>query len=334
MKILGHYFDSSVFDHRLSKPFKYLSRDLPDHTFTLSTNCHREGFDWLCLGGRCKPEALPLIAQLKSRGTKFAWHTDDDLTSVPTWNRYRPATDYERDLYYVIRDCADFILCSTPHLETIVNRPHKTTTAPNLTDLAQFTSTSTPAPLAPGEPVRVLWSGSDTHVKDCELIVPAVKAMLKKYGNGVEFFFLGYCPDELLRDYLSDRVHYNEWIDLCLYSATLCKVRPHVCLAPMHDDQFNRCKSNIRIQESGALSAAVLASPVGEYQCVESGIDGETAVTEEEWVTKLDRLITDHEYRTHLATVGRRRCEREWDWNRVECREPWREWVRRLEAVR
>lgn len=331
MRVLSHFFDSAVCQHRITLPLRHLSRDFPQHQFRLAINCYPGDWSWFYLSGRCSPEALPQIAAQKAKGTRFVWGIDDDVLHVPEWNRYRPQTEYEHNLYYLIRDCADLIVTSTPHLASVVDRPTKTVVAPNLADLTPYADPATPAEVEPGKPLRVLWSGSDTHVQDCDLVVDAVKHCLKRFGKGVEFYFFGYCPPDLLRDCLGNGVYYHDWVDLPLYCSTLARIRPHVVLAPMVDDLFNRSKSPIRIFEAWSLSAAVVSSWAGEYKLIRNGVDGEYATDSAEWCEKLDLLLTNHEYRNRLACAGRERVEREYNWDRAECRKPWQDLVRRLE---
>lgn len=83
-----------------------------------------------------------------------------------------------------------------------------------------------------------------------------------------------------------------------------------VVLAPLADEPFMRCKSNIRCMTAGLARAPVVASPVGPYrEYVRPGFNGFLADTADEWEEHLERLVGDAERRRATGEGNRRSAE-------------------------
>lgn len=320
--------------HRLNLPFRYLTSDFPHHSFTLSKADPDPGRDYSAFFtySVSPPKNAPYFGLWKEKGL-LVWCLDDHILDLPPWHEKR-ITDEERGMWFVQRELADLIVVSTPALAATVDRPAKTLVAPNLSELGRYSPFTGPAPLAEGEKVRVLWTGSDSHLGDLRLIDGAVDRLLRKYGpERVEFYFVGAGPENSLRDWWGRGVRLVDWAPLEHYWNLLAQVRPHLSLAPLVDHPFNRCRSSLRVLEAWATWSPVVASPTGEYRLIESGTDGLFAETEDEWVGQVGRLIEDQTLRHSLARSGRERVERDHCWERAECRGEWHRVVERIEGL-
>lgn len=109
-----------------------------------------------------------------------------------------------------------------------------------------------------GRKPRVGWAGGSSHTGDLEMIVDVVK----EFANDVEWVFLGMCPRKL-QPYVHE-VHYG--VDITLYPAKLASLNLDLALAPVEDNLFNTCKSNLRLMEYGACGIPVICSDVECYR--------------------------------------------------------------------
>lgn len=109
-----------------------------------------------------------------------------------------------------------------------------------------------------GRKPRVGWAGGAGHTGDLELIADVVKAL----ADEVEWVFMGMCPAKL-RPYVHE-VHDGVAIDA--YPAALAALNLDLALAPLEQNLFNECKSNLRLLEYGACGFAVVCSDVRCYQ--------------------------------------------------------------------
>ena len=105
---------------------------------------------------------------------------------------------------------------------------------------------------------RVGWAGGSSHTGDLEMIVD----IIKEFSDEVEWVFLGMCPAKL-RPYVHE-VHYG--VDINLYPAKLASLNLDLALAPVEDNIFNSCKSNLRLLEYGSCGIPVICSNVECYR--------------------------------------------------------------------
>ena len=108
-----------------------------------------------------------------------------------------------------------------------------------------------------GKP-RVGWAGGIGHTGDLEMIADVVLAL----ADEVDWVFMGMCPDKL-RPAVKE-VH--EGVDISVYPRALAALNLDLAVAPLEDNLFNECKSNLRLLEYGACGFAVVCSDVRSYQ--------------------------------------------------------------------
>jgi len=83
-----------------------------------------------------------------------------------------------------------------------------------------------------------------------------------------------------------------------------------IALAPVKDNEFNRCKTPLKMLEYGVSKFAVISSDVGEYKKYSNEI-GLTANRPEAWADKVQELADNIELRRTLAQSLYNRVDRE-----------------------
>ncbi|WP_256665921.1 glycosyltransferase [Pseudomonas sp. 8Z] len=109
-----------------------------------------------------------------------------------------------------------------------------------------------------GSKPRVGWAGGISHTGDLDLIVDVVREL----ANEVEWVFMGMCPD-VLRPYVHE---FHGGVDIESYPAALAKLDLDLALAPVEQNLFNECKSNLRLLEYGACGFPVVCSDLVCYR--------------------------------------------------------------------
>lgn len=109
-----------------------------------------------------------------------------------------------------------------------------------------------------GRKPRVGWAGGSSHQGDLEMIADVVRTL----ANEVEWVFMGMCPEKL-RPYVHE---HHAGVDISLYPAALAALNLDLALAPVEDNIFNVCKSNLRLMEYGACGVPVICSDVECYR--------------------------------------------------------------------
>jgi uncharacterized protein (TIGR02996 family) len=322
----SHFQANACHFHRLFLPARFMRQDFPGCRIVSTTNDPPGEFDVYALHGLQPLTSFGAAGAWLYKGGRFIWSVDDDWKTVPDWNPAKPGDEQMWSYANALR-LAEWVLCSTPHLATTFPEQTKTVVAPNMLDLSPaYYPHSTPA-VEDGGPIRVLWAGSVTHREDVKQIAAGVDRVMRELGPArVQFYFLGMAPpDDLFLDHLHKGVIHRPTVAFEHYWNQIAGIRPHVVLAPMYECDFNLSKSNLRILEGWAQAAAVIASPVGEYRVVRDGEDGLVAANDDQWADAIYHAVTDPDLRYRLAAAGRKRVERDFNWDRWECRGEWRE---------
>lgn len=149
---------------------------------------------------------------------------------------------------------------------------------------------------------RVGWAGGVSHTGDLELIADVVKELAAE----VEWVFFGMCPDAI-RPYVHE-VHSGVEIDL--YPAALARLDLDLALAPVEQNLFNECKSNLRLLEYGACGFPVVCSDLRPYQ-------GDLPVTRvknrfKDWVDAIRMHINDLDASARMGDELRAKVLNDW----------------------
>ncbi|MEN9657060.1 MAG: hypothetical protein RL571_525 [Pseudomonadota bacterium] len=109
-----------------------------------------------------------------------------------------------------------------------------------------------------GKKPRVGWAGGASHTGDLELIESVVKAL----AHEVEWVFFGMCPDKL-RPFVHE---FHAGVPIGLYPAKLASLNLDLALAPLEQNIFNQCKSNLRLLEYGVCGFPVICTDIAPYR--------------------------------------------------------------------
>lgn len=115
-------------------------------------------------------------------------------------------------------------------------------------------------------PIKIIWCGSSTHDKDLLLIYPELLKIKDKYKDKVMIKLMGGVnnipqfnqDDGIIKQYINTNV-FN-------YYKILSNENAHIGLAPLCENEFNTCKSNLRFLEYSALNMVTVASNVYPFK--------------------------------------------------------------------
>ena len=150
--------------------------------------------------------------------------------------------------------------------------------------------------------------GSVGHKMDLELAVPAIRVILEQYSH-VTFETFGTIEmPEGLKDF-ADRVYshkvrrqYAEFLQF------LYELEWDVGLAPLADNEFNRCKAPTKFVEYTSCDIPTIASNVLVYNRVINNSNGLLAKNETEWHDSLQALVNHAEMSEPLLVEARKTC--------------------------
>jgi len=140
--------------------------------------------------------------------------------------------------------------------------------------------------------LRVGWAGAGQHQGDLEMIQQVIEA----FENEVDWVFMGMCPDKL-RPHIKEFHGFVSYVD---YPAKLAALDLDIAIAPLEDNLFNRCKSNLRLLEYGAMGWPVVCSDVYPFR-TENPPVLRVPNEKEAWIESLRRLIDDSALRHQMG---------------------------------
>lgn len=153
-----------------------------------------------------------------------------------------------------------------------------------------------------GKKPRVGWAGGSSHTGDLEMIADVVRA----FADRVEWVFFGMCPAKL-RPFVYE---YHSGVEIQKYPEKLASLNLDLALAPVEDNLFNRCKSNLRLLEYGACGYPVICSDVECYHY-------DFPVTRvknrfKDWVEAIEMHLDDCEASWRTGDALRNLVHKEW----------------------
>lgn len=207
-------------------------------------------------------------------GLRLVMDFDDLLWNPCPLSSFKPTPQMIKNLD-TVAGIADVLTASTkPMADALWHRyKKKARVIPNMVSEGIFRR---PIRRSPREKMRIVWGGSATHQRDMMLIEEAVKQTASKY----EWHLFGWVPDSL-----RDKVRFHQGVDMDHYIDKLASIRAHVGIAPLVPSAFNKCKSNVKLLEYGALGMATVASGVYPYN--PSAARLVTTGTTNEWIAAL-----------------------------------------------
>jgi len=143
------------------------------------------------------------------------------------------------------------------------------------------------------------FSGSDTHNVDFQMILPALRKLMKKHSNVYLKLVGRISPPNGLEEF-KDRLIFIPYMEWRLLPAQIreCDIN----LAPLAENSvFNNAKSENKWSEAALVKTVTMASPVGGFKTeITDGVTGVLA-NNDEWFNKLEELLKDAELRNKIA---------------------------------
>lgn len=264
--VLAHPADRYGCGHyRVIQPFKALKQagcieGLLADGLPSVIELQRYAPDTIILQRQIGDERLDAMRRMQQFSSAFkVYELDDYLPNLPMKSAYRQAMP--RDVLKSLRrglSYVDRLVVSTPALAEALAGLHE-----DIRVVGNRLPVSWWAEVRPGQrgvsrKPRVGWAGGAGHTGDLEMIADVVREL----AGEVEWVFMGMCPDSL-RPYVHE---FHPGVAIEQYPAALAGLNLDLALAPVEQNLFNDCKSNLRLLEYGACGVPVICSDVRCYR--------------------------------------------------------------------
>ena len=212
---------------------------------------------------------------VRNLGVKIIYDLDDNLWNLPSSNPAKLffAKEEHRRGLEACAEWADVFTVSTPTLKRVVESKwsHLRNVASKKPIPVMLCENRVPLELyarqdgisSEHEGVVIGWSGSNTHAGDLIDIWKILHSILNEYPE-VRIEFVGQEPPLFFRQH--PRVRVRPWVHISEYPARSASWNWDIVLAPLEYHKFNKSKSGIRMQESGALRRPCLATDIEPYE--------------------------------------------------------------------
>lgn len=260
-----------------------------------------ETCDVMVLQRAFQPHALDLIEAVKSRGGMTVYDSDDDYWTLHPENPVFQFWTAERlaGLAGVIK-AVDVVTTTTPELaETFTPMNRNVRVLPNMLPDEHWPATPKQTP-ADGERLVIGWAGSASHKPDVRMIGPALAQILDEFPH-VDLELVGARPEWVPPH---PRITFPEFVPVDEYANIIARF--DIGLAPLVDNKFNRCKSDLKFLEYSIFGIPSVVSRVLPYsQSVAHGENGYLAVNTKDWFKYLRALVQDRGLRESIGTQAR-----------------------------
>ena len=240
-----------------------------------------------------------LAGQLKK---KVIIEMDDLLINTPPSNIHARCLEEMRDGIIKSLKKSDAVTCTTPALRRhLTDYARKVFILPNYIDMDIWRNGKEIEKKQKDKTV-IAFTGTPTHVDDLKMITPAIKEILTRHGEKVEFRFWGCITDELKS--MDGVIFVKELIpDYREYARTLRDSGIDIAVSPLEDNVFNECKSNIKFLEYSICKIPGIYSNITPY--ANSIINGETGIIcdddTDSWYKAMVKLIEERDVRNQIA---------------------------------
>jgi len=241
------------------------------------------------------------LAQQKSPWRKIVYEIDDLLIEIPDDNPNRDIVNRREQIIDSLKE-ADAVTVTTDALREKFSIYNKNIyVLPNYIDL-EIWGRDIWEPSVDKDRLVIGYIGTPTHKNDLEMIFPAIKKVIDKYGDKVLFKFWGCITPELLGlggvEFVSNLVP-----DYKAFAEYMKGLDIDIALAPLVTNAFNECKSNIKFLEYSVCKIPGLYTRISPY--ADSINDGQTGLLCDDdsisWYNAMEYLIENPDLREHIA---------------------------------
>lgn len=280
------------------------------NSYDAKTQLRKAEIVWLqCLVG---PQQRIFVEHCKKQGVKIIIDYDDYFSNIPKNIQARLGMSLEeitQNWHYYLQN-ADLI---TVPCQTLADQISKVTSKPivvlpNLIQKATYEEFKDYQPFTDTSEIRILYSCSESHLEDFKFLVPVLSWIGKLYPNvriltNGNLNFTYYAPDFRGKSLHIERTSYGSYYSL------LRRYQPHIFLAPLLNNIYNKCRSDLKFQQASLLKCAFLGSNIGVYNSLRPDMGWLTDNYKVSWIWLLRKLTKNLENTQKMGETAYQQLE-------------------------
>src|SRR5690606_27557840 len=232
-------------------------------------------------------------------GARVILEFDDCEPNAPVYNDFRRSAP--KDLLRRIRrsiEKADWLVVSTePLLEEYKKYHDDIRVAHNRLPVDWWAQLENHRVV--GRKPRIGWAGGSSHKGDLAVI----RQLAKDLQEEVEWVFMGMRPEGI-------DCEFHAGVSIEQYPKKVASLNLDLAVVPLEINQFNRCKSNLRLLELGVLGVPIICTDIEPYRC---GLPVELVSNRyQDWYNAITDHIADLEHTRKRGTELRQAILDDW----------------------
>jgi glycosyltransferase involved in cell wall biosynthesis len=244
----------------------------------------------------------------------FILQTDDYVLNPPEYNQAAGALRQGGlGEYLTVKqlNIADGVVCSTPYLAKLYSQYNANcVVVPNGQDFEIWDNLKKPK-REENRKLVIGFAGSPNHVGDLKLVKDVLLQVLKENPN-VELHLAGPEP-EFFRNHPQIKF-IDKWVNITEYHQALADWDFDIGIAPLKDNNLNRCKSNIRWQEYSSLKIPSVCTNIEHFKdSIKDGKTGYLVNNDQEWHDRLTDLIKSSDLRRSIGMKAYNDVKANWN---------------------
>jgi glycosyltransferase involved in cell wall biosynthesis len=256
-----------------------------------------------------------LVKRVRRDGARLIYTLDDNLLDLSSWRfGHQSLTPEQKMVVRFLTREADGVIVSTGALrDRFVRLNPRIAVVPNALDERLFGDGMPGLDGARNTARKVIgFMGTFSHDADLMMILQALRATLRRHPDTLELQLVGGVADAaVLQAFEGLPLRVMELDGQDEYPAfvrwLVSALRWDLAIAPLEDNPFTRCKSDIKFLDYSALGVAGIYSRVPAYEQtvrhLESGYLADNTPTA--WAEALERMLMDDDLRQRLASNAR-----------------------------
>lgn len=254
--------------------------------------------------------AKRLAKKLYQNDIPLILDTDDAFSRLEsTHSQYREQSRRVKGVKHILEQ-SEQVWVSTDVLANLYGNQDNHYVVPNSLDARvwQTDGAKRRTPTNSKKPLQLVCMGTATHDDDLEMIMPALEEIAHRYPGSFELTLIGVTDSVTEKPWLK-RIRqpkfgamYPNFVQWFLKQGPF-----DIGLSPLRDTEFNRSKSDIKCLDYLAAGIVPMASDITPYQGDISTYIFKVPNTHEEWVSHIERQITNpQEFRRQRNEITHR----------------------------
>lgn len=260
-------------------------------------------------------QAERLIEEVRRSGARLVYAQDDNILDLrvaqPEWD-LRFLTDERIAIMELFAQEADGILTTTEPLRARLARYNRAiAVVPNALDERLICAQPGDRALRAGRPITIGYMGTRSHDEDLPLIAPALRHVCRRWGDAVAVEIVGAVASASSLERLAE-VPFRvvepppAEADYPLFFPWFTRtIAWDIGLAPLANNVYTACKSDIKLLDYAAIGAAGVFSRCPPYASIPDDVLGVIVDdAADAWTAALERLIEDAATRHAIADAA------------------------------